>query len=101
HDSYDNPNFLPLAPMRVGCLARRGTLIARREPMPQREDKNSQRTFQALPERLSVHDSTCAKWHSTYAIWHGSCSYLWVEEPGRCGECAGSFPCPVGISTAV
>ena len=37
--------------------------------MPQREDKNFPRTFQALPERLSVRDSTCA-------IWHGSCNLV-------------------------
>src|SRR5262245_33074899 len=46
--------------MRAAGLAHRGLFIARRKPMPQREDKNFPCTFQALPKRLSICDSTCA-----------------------------------------
>ena len=36
--------------------------------MAQREDKNFPRTFQALPERLSVRDSTGAIWHESCCL---------------------------------
>src|SRR5262245_13236446 len=65
--------------MRVGYLARRGILMTRREPMPQREHKNFYYTFQALLERLPVRSSLCA-------VWHGHCSPIEDERQETCSS---------------